>query len=111
MAVGKAEWHDRSRIALYSARRLFDAGDWYGCANRLYYAAFQAVTGVCVERGDAFANSWGNPSHEQVPELVRKMGHLSLSTRRQIVSDLKYLRNAREDADYRPGRTVDTKTG
>jgi hypothetical protein len=96
-----------SLVTLGSAKRLFDAGDWRGCANRSYYAVYQAATSACLEHGDTFEHGWNNPSHEQLPDLIRNNGDLPVVTRRQIVARLRLLRVTREDADYRPGATVD----
>lgn len=100
-------WRSLSSMGLTSAKLLFDANDYRGCANRAYYAAYHVLTGISIERGDNFVRGWNNPSHEQLPDLIRNNGDLSVSSRRQIGHQLTYLRTVREDADYRPGRTVD----
>ena len=102
------QWQRRSLIALVSARHLLNRGDWYGCANRAYYAAYQAGTGACIahEDEDKFPPGWNNPTHEQLPDLIQNNGDLPKSARRQIRTHLGFLRQIREDADYRIGRTV-----
>jgi uncharacterized protein (UPF0332 family) len=101
-------WEKRSGRALQSARLLLDAGDYFGCANRAYYAAYQAATSVCVAHGDEanFPTDWNNPTHEQLPGLISNNGTLSSTTRREVRTHLRFLRQIREDADYRPGKTV-----
>ncbi len=96
-----------SVVGLRSARRLFDDGDFRGCANRAYYAAYHAATAACVEHGDTFGREWNNPPHEQLPELIQNNGDLPIATRRRVNQLLRPLRNARENADYRPGITVE----
>jgi uncharacterized protein (UPF0332 family) len=96
-----------SLVALLSAKQLFDADDWRGCANRAYYAAYQAATSACIEHGDTFEHGWNNPSHEQLPGLIQNNGDLPVAMRRRVRQLLRILRNVRENADYRPGITVD----
>lgn len=107
MEAAEQRWRAMSETGLRSARRLFDDGDYRGSANRSYYAAHHAATAACVEHGDAFGRGWNNPPHEQLPELLRDNGSLRVSTRRVLVAQLGFLRNARESTNYRPGITVD----
>ena len=102
-------WREIARRALLSAERLYQEGDFRGCANRAYYAAYQAATGASVKHGDQnqFPAGWNNPAHDQLPELIQNNGDLAVSTRRRVSTHLIALRSTREDADYRPGRTVD----
>ena len=91
---------------------MYAKNDFRGSANRSYYAAYQAVTAACVEHGDEgqFPAGWNNPSHDQLPDLIKNNGDLELAVRRTIGTNLIVLRRIREDADYRPGRTVDKET-
>ena len=57
-----------------------------------------------------FPHGWNNPSHDQVPDLIQNNGNLSITVRRRIGTFLTSLRATREDADYRPGHTVDAET-
>ena len=61
------------------------------------------------EHGDAvhFPQDWNNPTHEQLRDLIENNGSLSLASRRQIKTNLVFLRRIREDADYRPGVQMD----
>lgn len=102
-----ARWRRMSLVALQSARLLLDRSDFRGSVNRAYYAAYQGLTSLSVQRGDPFGRGWNNPPHEQLPELIRNNGDLTVEVRRMINTQLNFLRNAREDADYRPGITVD----
>ena len=99
-------------ITLDTAKFLRERDDARSCVSRIYYAAYQAAASVSITHGDAarFPNGWNNPSHEQLPDLVQNNGNLSLPARRTAARILRLLRNFREDADYRPGRTVDTAT-
>lgn len=101
-----------ARQAILSAEKLYVEDDYRGAANRSYYASYHAATAVSIEHGDAnlFPNGWNNPSHDQLPGLIRTNGDLDLTVRRAIVRHLVALRDTREDADYRPGRTVDKDT-
>jgi uncharacterized protein (UPF0332 family) len=102
-------WQTRSRVSLAAAQVLFLAENWHGCANRAYYAAYQAATAAAIAHGDAgqFPAGWNNPTHEQLPVLIGNNGDLPQAIRRQLRRDLQFLRAAREDADYRVGHTVD----
>ena len=99
-------------VTLGTARLLRDRDDFRSCVSRIYYAAYQAATTVCLAHGDMtqFPAGWNNPSHEQLPDLIQNNGDLNLSARRTATRILRLLRNFREDADYRPGRTVDSTT-
>jgi uncharacterized protein (UPF0332 family) len=102
-------WYTLARRAWSSAQSLHLQGDSRGAANRSYYSVYQAATAVCVAHGDAnqFPHGWNNPSHDQLPDLIQNNGDLPITTRRRIGTLLTALRATREDADYRPGRTVD----
>jgi hypothetical protein len=75
--------------------------------SRSYYAAYCALTSRLVGRGITFAHQWNNPSHEQLPALVRNGLSLPPNTRRAFNRAIRRLRTARENADYRPGVRVD----
>lgn len=69
---------------------------------------YQLATALSVEHGDTsqFPNGWNNPSHDQLPGLVKNNGLLPVADRIVIARLLRQLRTRREDADYRPGYTV-----
>ncbi len=94
-----------------SAQALHLEGDSRGTANRSYYSVYQLATCICVLHGDEplFPHGWNNPSHDQLFDLIQNNGDLSLRTRRTFGTLLYALREARENADYRPGRTVDSE--
>src|SRR5437879_2543447 len=81
-------------------------GYWRSSVSRSYYAAYCAVTSALVARSVLFGRGWHNPPHEHLPHLL--MQHLTLPQdgRRRLSRRLRILRHAREDADYRPGITV-----
>lgn len=105
-------WKRTAHITLDTAKSLQGRDDARSCVSRIYYAAYQAAASVCIAHGDAvrFPNGWNNPSHEQLPDLVQNNGSINPSARRTAARILRLLRNFREDADYRPGRTVDAAT-
>lgn len=105
-------WRQTAFVTLDTAKYLRDGSDSRSCVSRIYYAAYQAATSVCLAHGDAahFPNGWNNPSHEQLPDLVQNNGRFPVTARRTAARILRLLRNFREDADYRPGRTVDLAT-
>jgi uncharacterized protein (UPF0332 family) len=75
-----------------------------------YYAVYSAVTSDLVARRVVFAHGWNNPSHEQMPELVLHNTPWPRNMRRTVARKLRLLRQAREDADYRPMIMVDRET-
>jgi len=97
---------------LDTAKYLCNGEDFRSGVSRIYYAAYQGATSVCIAHGDTphFPNGWNNPSHEQLPDLIQNNGQFSLTARRTAARILRLLRNFREDADYRPMRTVDVVT-
>ncbi len=105
-------WKQMSLMTLDTAKSLRERDDFRSCVSRIYYAAYQAASSVSIAHGDAarFPAGWNNPSHEQLPDLVQNNGDLALPARRTVARILRLLRNFREDADYRPGRTVDAVT-
>ncbi len=102
-----ATWRELSLDSLQAAQKLLVEGHWRSSVSRSYYAAYCAVSGELVRRGASFAHGWNNPSHEQVPALVRTGLGLPLNTRRQLNQAIRRLRTARENADYRPRVRVD----
>ena len=42
---------ERAHMTLETARRLIDDQDWFGAANRLYYAVFQIVAALMTSEG------------------------------------------------------------
>lgn len=102
-----ATWDELSLDCLEAAKMLADNGHWRSSVSRSYYAAYSAVTSRLVARRVSFAHGWNNPAHEQLPNLIVHNLELPLNIRRHVKQLVHTLRRAREDADYRPGMTVD----
>lgn len=102
-----AAWQEVSLECLQAAKMLAGEGYWRSSVNRSYYAAYCAVTNELVARGVRFARGWNNPPHEQLLTLITHNLALPQSVRRRIKKLIRILRHAREDADYRPGISVD----
>ncbi len=107
-----ALWKQTALLTFATAKQLRDRNDYRSCVSRAYYAAYQAVTAVCIAHGDAvnFPPGRNNPSHEQLPDLIRTNSDLTMNTRRILRKILRELRHLREDADYRVGRTVNAQS-
>ena len=107
-----ALWSQSAQTTLDTAKSLRDSDDARSCISRIYYAAYQAATSVSIAHNDLsqFPPGWNNPSHQQLPDLLQNNADFSPSARRTAARILRLLRNFREDADYRPGRTVDAAT-
>jgi uncharacterized protein (UPF0332 family) len=105
-------WQQTGWTTLDTAKHLHQRDDHRSCVSRAYYAAYQVATAACLAHGDKaqFPHGWNNPSHEQLPDLIANNGDLPASNRKQLKKLLRLLRSSREDADYRPGQTVDERT-
>jgi uncharacterized protein (UPF0332 family) len=91
-----------------AARGLLKEGRWRSSVSRSYYAAYCALSSRLIQSGARFPQGWNNPSHEQLPALIQNSLALpSVTARRQLNRAIRRLRRAREDADYRPGISVD----
>jgi len=102
-----ATWQELSLECLWAAKMLAGEGYWRSSINRSYYAAYCAVTSELVARGIRFARGWNNPPHDQLLNLIAHTLTLPPNVRRRLRKLIRILRHAREDADYRPGISVD----
>ena len=100
------QWEAMSQERLRAAKALLDAGFYRDSISRSYYAAYCAATSRVIDRGIVFANGRRNPSHEQLPDLIANVGDVSMPNRRRIRKSLYFLRQARENADYRPSAFI-----
>jgi uncharacterized protein (UPF0332 family) len=105
-----ATWEEMSRDSFRSAQKLLAEGHLRSSVSRSYYAAYAIVSAELIHKGLTFAHGWNNPSHEQVAALIRNGLALSPNVRHQLNRAIRRLRIGREDADYRPGATVDRHT-
>lgn len=105
-------WKRIALTTLDTAKSLRESEDHRSCVSRVYYAAYQAATSVCIAHGDSqnFPQGWNNPTHEQLPDLIGNNKDFSVNTRRSVRNILSELRYLRETADYRAGRTIDSET-
>lgn len=101
-----ATWQEVSLECLRAAKMLAGEGYWRSSVSRSYYAAYCAVTSALVARGVRFGRGWHNPPHEHLLHLLTQHLTLPQDVRRRLSRRLRTLRHAREDADYRPGITV-----
>ena len=102
-----ATWQELSLDCLRAAKMLAGEGYWRGSVNRSYYAVYCATTSALVARGVRFARGWNNPAHEQLLDLITHNLALTQNVRRRLRKYIRILRQAREDADYRPGISID----
>jgi uncharacterized protein (UPF0332 family) len=93
--------------ALEAAQALLEAGHTRSSISRAYYAAYCGLAEELSRRRVRFARGWNNPAHEQLPELIRNGLTLPVDVRRRMNRAMRRLRTSRENADYRPGVTVD----
>ena len=99
-----------SRERLRAAKALLDGGFYRDSVSRSYYAAYCAATSRVIHLDGQFAGGRRNPSHEQLPDLIANTGDIAVAARRQIKKSLRFLRQAREDADYRPHALISRTT-
>lgn len=104
------QWEAMSRERLRAAKALLDGGFYRDSVSRSYYAAYCAATSRVIGSGSQFAYGRRNPSHEQLPEMVANLAGMTPSDRRRTKTLLRELRQAREDADYRPHALVSRTT-
>jgi uncharacterized protein (UPF0332 family) len=96
-----------SRDSLQAAKSLLEEGYLRSSISRAYYAAYCAVTADMITLGVSFPYGWNNPAHDQLPDLVLHNTPWPRNRRYEINKALRRLRRAREDADYRPGSTIE----
>lgn len=96
-----------------AARNSLAAGDLAAAVNRAYFAAFQAVTGALIRRGNQPNQETGNWGHtgtqNQFTVLIRRIR----SKRRRLQRARQYFRNlylARPYADYGDDSIFTTNT-
>ena len=102
-------WQELSQVQRYAARHSIDQRDRLLCrtaCSRAYYSAYAAIT-ARLPPGILFGHGWQNPAHAALPGLVDQLPGLSAAKKGAIRVALSQLRQRREDADYRPGVTVD----
>ena len=102
-------WLDVARMQRASALHLAAAKEARfsrAICSRAYYAAYAATTSQLPSH-IRFGRGWRNPEHAKLPGYVSHIAGLSASGRREVKRGLRRLRHRREDADYRPGVTVD----
>ena len=102
-------WRELAECQRVMAVHLFGTRDprfARGVCGRAYYAAYALVT-ARLPASMTFGRGWRNPEHAKLPAHVGQIAGLSEADRRIVKRALRRLRLRREDADYRPGITVD----
>jgi uncharacterized protein (UPF0332 family) len=100
-------WEEMSRKSLRAAKLLADQGHLRSSISRAYYAAYCAIAGQLAARGFSYPHGWHNPAHEQLPQMIAHNLPLPQGMRRGMSRRIRALRGLREDADYRPGASID----
>ena len=90
----------KAEESLHTAESEFANGRYNSCANRCYYACFQAAIAALLAEGIRARGQW---SHEfvqgQFVGVLINQRHLYETQLRRVLSDNQ---NLREKADYRP---------
>lgn len=112
-----ATWRDLSDSNRLAAARLCrDPHTVRASVSRSYYAVYHEITHRLTTAGFrdfGYMNERprNNPAHEKLANHVSKnLGGLRETNRRELRKAVIRLRERRNDADYRPGNTVDEKT-
>lgn len=98
-----ATWQELGIDSLVAARQLSRTDRLRSSVSRAYYAAYSAVAQHMVAQTVDFPHGWNNPAHEQITRWLESNRRFATNRRRRLVKALRRLRKAREDADYRPG--------
>lgn len=107
--IQRMTWEDLAASHWATAQCLRDSKDpryARGVCGRAYYAAYALVTARLPD-DITFGRGWRNPEHARLPGYVAQIRGLRQLDRQAIRKALRRLRQRREDADYRPGITVD----
>ena len=102
-------WAELATENLRAARTLMREGHFRISATRSYYAAYDAVTYVLLERGPhlVFKHGRNNPPHEKLGTFVDKNLGLRWDDRRQLGPLVSTLLALRIDAEYHPEEEID----
>ena len=96
-------WLNKSQASIIAAQNSLKAGNLAAAVSRVYFAAFQAVTGALIKRGNQPNPATGNWGHSatqnQFPVLVRQV-HSKQRRLRQARRYFKRLYFYRAFADY-----------
>jgi uncharacterized protein (UPF0332 family) len=99
-----AEYLAKAEESLAGAESEHAAGRYNNCANRCYYAAFQAAIAALIRAGVAPRGTRTEWGHDFVQaEFARLIARRKLYSAEHR-STLTVLMNLREQADYRPNR-------
>ncbi len=74
--------------------------------SRAYYAVYALIASLAPP-GMTFPRGWNNPSHDQLPEIIRALGRTDRAT---VLEILSRLRDSRVAADYGVGQSVSAVT-
>jgi uncharacterized protein (UPF0332 family) len=103
-----AEWRHLAAESAAVARKLAEPGEERSSVSRAYYAAYSRLVAELRSQGMTQFGARANPSHAQLPRLVRgSLARLDDRARREISQALRRLRTRREAADYQPRVAID----
>ncbi len=109
-SIADVDWDELANAQLSAARLLSSSPSAARpSCSRAYYAAYSLVTHRLVPAKISYAHGWRNPAHADLPRYVAVLGGLNEAAKRSVRRALRRLRQRREDADYRPRATIDTR--
>lgn len=113
MILGWQQWMNKSQASITAARNSLAVGDLAAAVSRAYFAAFQAVTGALMKRGDQpnpVTGNWGHTgTQNQFTVLIRQIRSKQRRLR-QARQNFRNLYLARPYADYGDDSIFTTNT-
>lgn len=99
----------KARESLESAESDFEHGRYNSCANRCYYACFQAAVAALIMEGIRPNSQWGHDfvQGQFVGQLINRRKRYSADLR-GVLRDNQRLR---DQGDYQPESVTDLKVG
>ena len=95
----KTEFFDKANANLTVAQMCFDSGFYDACANRAYYAAFQAAIAALADRGIIRDKADHKKVQADFSEKLIKRQKIYPSRVKSYLMDMQGVRN---QADYNP---------
>src|SRR5437762_11252713 len=97
-------WNEIANEQRAAAQRLIVPERIYprAACSRAYYAAYALLAGLALA-GFAFPYGWNNPTHDQLPEIVRQLNRIDRIDLEELVNRLL---TSRIDSDYGVGKSV-----
>ena len=101
------QWQEKSESSLEASRILLENNKPVEAVSRVYYAAYQMVTGVLIKLGLDPRTAYGNWSHHETIKMYRVhicqkagLGPREKNALKNLLPKLRHLLERRAEADY-----------